>query len=127
MSVIKGKLRPLRNTVLVSDMGFEEQTTASGIVIQSDDGKSHGVKPRWARVWAIGPEQVEVKLGEWIYIEHGRWTRGIKVEENGEDIVIRRVDTDAILLQADEKPNDVYIAKGIEVQEAVEAYRLENK
>jgi co-chaperonin GroES (HSP10) len=127
MSVIKGKLRPLRNTVLVSDMGFEEQTTASGIVIQSDDGKSHGVKPRWARVWAIGPEQVEVKLGEWIYIEHGRWTRGIKVEENGEDIVIRRVDTDAILLQAEEKPNDVYMAKGIEVQEAVEAYRLENK
>ena len=127
MSVIKGKLRPLRNTVLVSDMGFEEQTTASGIVIQSDDGKSHGVKPRWARVWAIGPEQTEVKLGEWIYIEHGRWTRGVKVEENGEDIVIRRVDTDAILLQADEKPNDVYMAKGIEVQEAVEAYRLENK
>jgi co-chaperonin GroES (HSP10) len=127
MSVIKGKLRPLRNTVLVSDMGFEEQTTASGIVIQSDDGKSHGVKPRWARVWAIGPEQTEVKLGEWIYIEHGRWTRGIKVEENGEDIVIRRVDTDAILLQADDKPNDVYMAKGIEVQEAVEAYRLENK
>ena len=127
MSVIKGKLRPLRNTVLVSDMGFEEQTTASGIVIQSDDGKSHGVKPRWARVWAIGPEQTEVKLGEWIYIEHGRWTRGIKVEENGEDIVIRRVDTDAILLQAEEKPTDVYMAKGIEVQEAVEAYRLENK
>jgi co-chaperonin GroES (HSP10) len=127
MSVVKGKLRPLRNTVLVSDMGFEEQTTASGIVIQSDDGKSHGVKPRWARVWAIGPEQTEVKLGEWIYIEHGRWTRGVKVEENGEEIVIRRVDTDAILLQADEKPNDVYIAKGIEVQEAVEAYRLENK
>ena len=127
MSAIKGKLRPLWNTVLVSDMGFEEQTTASGIVIQSDDGKSHGVKPRWARVWAIGPEQVEVKLGEWIYIEHGRWTRGIKVEENGEDIVIRRVDTDAILLQADDKPTDVYMAKGIEVQEAVEAYRLENK
>ena len=127
MSVVKGKLIPLRNTVLVSDMGFEEQTTASVIVIQSDDGKSHGVKPRWARVWAIGPEQTEVKLGEWIYIEHGRWTRGVKVEENGEEIVIRRVDTDAILLQADEKPNDVYIAKGIEVQEAVEAYRLENK
>ena len=127
MSVVKGKLRPLRNTVLVSDMSFEEQTTASGIVIQSDDGKSHGVKPRWARVWSIGTEQNEVKLGEWIYIEHGRWTRGIKVEEDGKEIVIRRVDTEAILLQSDEKPNDVYIAKGIEVQEAVDAYRLENK
>ena len=121
------KIRALHDDVIVKDIDFGEMVTAGGIVIQSDDGKSHGVKPRWARVWAIGPEQVEVKLGEWIYIEHGRWTRGIKVEENGEDIVIRRVDTDAILLQAEEKPNDVYMAKGIEVQEAVEAYRLENK
>jgi co-chaperonin GroES (HSP10) len=127
MNVVKGKLRPLRNNVLVIDMGFEEQKTASGIVLQSDDGKSHGVKPRWARVWAVGPEQDEVIIGKWIYIEHGRWTRGIRVEEDGKEIVIRRVDTEAILLQADEKPNDIYIAKGIEVQEAVEAYRLENK
>ena len=105
-------------------MSFEEQTTASGIVIRSDDGKSHGVKSRWGRVWAIGPEQTEVKIGEWIYVEHGRWTRGIKVEDNVKEIVIRKVDTDSILLQTDEKPNDVYISKGIEVQEAVEAYRL---
>ena len=127
MNVIKGKLRPLRNNVLVTDMGFEEQKTASGIVLQSDDGKSHGVKPRWAKVWAVGPEQDEVIINKWIYVEHGRWTRGIKVEEDGKEIIIRRVDTEAILLQADEKPNDIYIAKGIEVQEAVEAYRLENK
>lgn len=127
MNVIKGKLRPLRNSVLVTDMGFEEQKTASGIVLQSDDGKSHGVKPRWAKVWAVGPEQDEVVIDKWIYVEHGRWTRGIKVEQDGKEIIIRRVDTEAILLQADEKPNDIYIAKGIEVQEAVEAYRLENK
>lgn len=127
MNVVKGKLKPLRNNVLVTDMGFEEQKTASGIVLQSDDGKAHGVKPRWARVWAVGPEQIDVLVGKWIYVEHGRWTRGIKVEEDGKEIIIRRVDTEAILLQADEKPNDIYIAKGIEVQEAVEAYRLENK
>ena len=124
MNTVKGKLRPLHDTVLISDMSFEEQTTASGIVIRSDDGKSHGVKSRWGRVWAIGPEQTEVKIGEWIYVEHGRWTRGIKVEDNGKEIVIRKVDTDSILLQTDEKPNDVYISKGFEVQEAVEAYRL---
>ena len=127
MNVVKGKLKPLRNNVLVIDMGFEEQKTASGIVLQSDDGKAHGVKPRWARVWAVGPEQAEVFVDKWIYVEHGRWTRGIKVEENGKEIIIRRVDTEAILLQADEKPDDIYIARGIEVQEAVEAYRLENK
>lgn len=109
MNVVKGKLRPLKDNVLVTDMSFEEQTTASGIVIQSDDGKTHGVKARWARVWAIGPEQEDVSVGDWICVEHGRWTRGVKVEEAGKEIVIRRVDINAIMLKADEKPNDVYI------------------
>jgi co-chaperonin GroES (HSP10) len=111
MNVVKGKLRPLRDNVLVTDMSFEEQTTASGIVIQSDDGKSHGIKPRWARVWAIGPEQKDVQVGEWICIEHGRWTRGVKIDDNGVEIVIRRVEPVSIMLQADEKPNDLYIGE----------------
>ena len=110
MNVVKGKLRPLNDNVLVTDMDFEEQKTASGIIVQSDDGKAHGVKPRWARVWATGPEQKDVTVGEWIYVDHGRWTRGVKVEdENGDELIIRRVEIESILLQADEKPNDFYI------------------
>jgi len=110
MNVVKGKLRPLNDNVLVTDMDFEEQKTASGIIVQSDDGKAHGVKPRWCRVWATGPEQKDVRVGEWIYVDHGRWTRGVKVEdENGDEIIIRRVELTSILLQADDKPNDFYI------------------
>lgn len=109
MNIVKGKIVPLRDNVLVSDMSFDEQRTATGIIIRSDDGKSEGVKPRWGKVWAIGPEQQDIKLGEWILVEHGRWTRGIKVEdENGNEIVIRMVETKSILISADEKPNDVY-------------------
>jgi co-chaperonin GroES (HSP10) len=124
MNVVKGKLKPLRDNVLVTDMNFEEQTTASGIIIQSDDGKSHGVKSRWARVWAIGPEQQDVKVGEWIYIDHGRWTRGIKVEDNGQEIVIRRVETSSILLQADERPSDAYLGMDSGTAPPVESYRI---
>lgn len=102
-------IKPLGDNILVSDMSFEEQKTASGIVILSDDGKTHGVKPRWAKVWSVGPEQKDVQPGEWIYIEHGRWTRGVKVKENDKEIIIRRVDPDAVLLQSEEKPADVYI------------------
>ena len=109
MNTVKGTIRPIRDNVLVTDMDFEEMKTASGIVIQSDDGKAHGVKPRWCRVWAIGPEQQDVKVGEWILMEHGRWTRGIKVEENGEEIIIRRVELKSIMLQTDKRPNDFYI------------------
>jgi co-chaperonin GroES (HSP10) len=97
MNIVKGKIVPLRDNVLVSDMSFDEQRTATGIIIRSDDGKSEGVKPRWGKVWAIGPEQQDIKLGEWILVEHGRWTRGIKVEdENGNEIVIRMVETKSI-------------------------------
>ncbi len=124
MNVVKGKLKPLHDNVLVTDMSFEEQTTASGIVIQSDNGKSHGVKPRWCRVWAIGPEQHDVQVGEWIYVEHGRWTRGVKVEEDGVEIVIRRVDIKAILLQTDERPSDVYLGMDTGAAPPVEAYRI---
>ena len=109
MNVIKGKIVPLRDNVLISDMSFDEQVTSSGIIIRSDDGKSEGIKPRWGRVWAVGPEQTDVKIGEWILVEHGRWTRGITVEDqNGDEVVVRMVETKSILLSADEKPNDVY-------------------
>lgn len=111
MNVVEGKIIPLNDNILVVDMNFEEMKTASGIIIQSDDGKAHGVKPRWCRVWAIGPTQQDVKVGEWILVEHGRWTRGVTVRENGKEIVIRRVETTSVLCSADEKPNDVYIGQ----------------
>jgi co-chaperonin GroES (HSP10) len=105
-SKIKGKIVPIRDNVLVTDMNFGERKVGM-FVLPSDDGKTEGVRHRWARVWAIGPEQKDVKVGEWILLEHGRWTRGMTVEdENGNDIVIRRADTKAILMVTDEDPGD---------------------
>lgn len=108
MSVVKGKLIPVRDNVLISDMDFGEQKSKGGIVILSDDGKSEGVKSRWGKVWAIGAEQKDVKVGEWILLEHGRWSRGITIEhEDGTQTVIRRADIKAILAVADEKPSEI--------------------
>lgn len=111
---VKGKVVPIKDHVLVSDMDFGMQKTASGIVITSDNGKSSGVKPRWGKVWAIGPDQREVKVGEWICVEHGRWTRTIELEQDdGSILELRRVETNAIMISADEKPSDVDIRGGI--------------
>jgi co-chaperonin GroES (HSP10) len=112
MKAQASKIRPIRKHILVSDMNFAEQMTQSGIYIPSDDGKSEGVKPRWAKVFAIGPEQTEVKVGEWVFIEHGRWTRGIEVyDDNGNKFTIWRADPEGILMSADEKPSDVEFGK----------------
>jgi len=105
MTVQASKIRPIRAHILVRDMNFGEQYTAGGIFIPSDDGKSEGVKPRWARVFAVGPEQTEVQVDEWIFVEHGRWTRGIEVEDDdGNKFTIWRVDDKGIMMSADEKP-----------------------
>jgi len=107
MAVITGELKPLNDNILVTDMNFDHRVTAGGIVLPSDDGKSEGVRHRWARVWKVGPKQVDVKVGEWILLEHGRWTRGVKVlDSNGEEIIIRRADINAILMVTDENPGD---------------------
>jgi co-chaperonin GroES (HSP10) len=104
---VTGKIIPIRDNVLVTDMNFDMRVSAGGIVLPSDDGKSEGVRHRWGRVWAIGPEQQDVKVGEWILVEHGRWTRGVVVElEDGTDITIRRVDLKGILMVTDEDPGD---------------------
>jgi co-chaperonin GroES (HSP10) len=104
---VTGKLIPIRDNVLITDMNFDQRVSKGGIVLPSDDGKSEGVRHRWGRVWAIGPEQQDVKVGEWILIEHGRWTRGVTVElEDGTDITIRRVDLKGILIVTDDNPGD---------------------
>jgi co-chaperonin GroES (HSP10) len=102
---VTGNLRPLRDTVFVTDMRFDGERTQGGIILQNDDGKSHGIRPRWGRVWAIGSEQNQVHIGEWILVEHGRWTRTVTVEtDTGDTIEVRMVDNDAIMMTADELP-----------------------
>jgi co-chaperonin GroES (HSP10) len=104
---VTGKLIPIRDNVLITDMNFDVRISKGGIVLPSDDGKSEGVRHRWGRVWAIGPQQKDVKVGEWILLEHGRWTRGVTVvEEDGNEIIIRRADLKAILAVSDEKPSE---------------------
>lgn len=95
-------LRALHDTVIVSDMAFDERISAGGIIIPNDDMKNSGIRPRWGRVYAIGPDQKEVRVGQYILISHGRWTRGIKIEDSSGELTIRKVDNNDILMVSDE-------------------------
>lgn len=108
MTTIKN-FKPILDHIIVTDMNFGEQVTSSGIVLRSDNGKSEGVKPRWARVFAVGPEQKTVKVDEWILIDHGRWTRGLDVHFDGDDepTELFRVDPEGIIMASDSPPTDI--------------------
>lgn len=95
-------IRAIHDHVLVTDMEFGDVTTTSGIILQSDNGKSHGVHPRWGKVYAVGPKQTDVKIGQWVLVEHGRWTRG---HDLGNKNFVRRVECEAILVVSDDPPS----------------------
>ena len=103
-------LRAIGNRVLVTDMYFGEQTTQSGLIISSDDGQERGIYPRWAKVLHKGPENKDTyEIGHWILVEHGRWTRGMKVDVDNEELEIRMVESESILAYANEKPDSINI------------------
>jgi hypothetical protein len=88
-------------------MDFNDRKWASGVLLLGDDGKTDGIRPRWSKVYAIGPEQQDIKLGQWILVEHGRWSRGLKIVKDGEEFVIRRIDPEAIMFVSDEEPENI--------------------
>lgn len=100
------KLRALHDDIIVSDMIFDERITTSGIVLLSDNGKSSGIRPRWGKIYAVGPKQTQFHVGQWVCVAHGRWTRGVEIEDDSGTQIIRRIDNNEILLVSDEKPND---------------------
>ena len=106
------QVRPLAKDLLVIDMDMGEMKTAGGIVIQSDDGKTHGVKPRWAKVYKVGEDcEIDVAPGQWVLIEHGRWTRKIKIDDGEGEKEFQKVEVKSVIAVADERPNDFYIGQ----------------
>jgi hypothetical protein len=99
-------LSVIKDHILVTEMAFKERKLSSGILLLNDDGKTSGIRPRWAKVYAVGPEQKEIVTGQWIFVEHGRWSRGIEVEVDGESLTLRRVDPKSIIFVSDEEPNE---------------------
>ena len=110
---IKGDITPIHDRVLVSDMDFGEQKTKGGLIIGSDDGHTRGIKPRWCKVVKKGHKNKDdYKEGDWILVEHGRWSRGFSfADKNGNEKVLRIVEAKSVMLTGKHKPKDWYQAK----------------
>lgn len=100
----KHQFKPLNDHVIVADMNFSGRQLSSGIIMLNDNGKSAGIRPRWGQVYAVGPDQTEIKSGQWVCVAHGRWTRGVEIEDESGEHTIRRIDHKDILLVSDEEP-----------------------
>jgi len=113
------RIKAINKNILCTEADFGDTTTESGIIIKKTLGKESGITPRWFKVFEVGPKIKWVKPGQWLYVEYGRWTEGIKVKddrlEKGQELW--GVEPKACLLISDEKPSNtinIKSADGIE-------------
>ena len=90
-----------------------KKTINAVIILVDDDGTAEGIHPRWGKVYAVGRLQEDVKVGQWIMVAHGRWSRAFKVKrsekgsagEIGVELEVRMIDENDILLVSDDEPD----------------------
>ena len=111
----KQQLKALKNHIIVVDMNFETRLSQGGIIIPDDNGTTKGIRPRWGQVYAVGPDQHDVQPGQWILVAHGRWTRGLDIEDELGKKTIRKVDPNDILLVSDNKMEDETFSNAIHI------------
>lgn len=110
------KLTPLHNNVFITDIEEGNRLTRGGVILLNDNMSHAGIRPRWGRVFAIGPDVIDIAVGEWVLVEHGRWTNRIDVTLDGEDLQLWRIDyPDAVMLATDEDPRLAQTTMGARV------------
>jgi hypothetical protein len=111
------QLKALHDHIIVTDMNFDARITQTGLILPNDNGTGSGIRPRWGRVYAVGPKQTDVSVGQWVCVAHGRWTRGLDIDDGHGKRQIRRIDPNDILLISDDEdcPNDRTMSEALNV------------
>jgi co-chaperonin GroES (HSP10) len=117
--ISQDQIKALHDNVLVADMEFDTRITQSGLILLNDNGTTLGIRPRWGRVYAVGPKQKDVAVGQWICVAHGRWTRGVDIDDGTGETkrTIRKIDPKDILLVSDQqdRPQDDTMSTAVHV------------
>lgn len=100
------EFKPLHDKIFVTNLESGVRLTRGGLIIPDDNMSERGVHSRWGQVYSVGDEVDYVTPGEWVLIEHGRWTVGIDLEINNEIIKIWHIENKSILLVSDTNPLD---------------------
>jgi hypothetical protein len=124
--IARDQIKVLHNNVLVADMEFDTRITQTGLILPNDNGTTLGIRPRWGRVYAVGNKQRDVRVGDWILVAHGRWTRGLDIEDGETEHrrTIRKLDPPDRLMIADgaDRPQDDTWSSAIHVQKQARNY-----
>lgn len=99
-------IRILKENILVSEIETGEMKR-NGIIIIDDNAKERGIRPRWCKVFRVGPDVPDVAKDDWILVDHGRWTYGFNAEFDGVEAEFRWVDYKDVMIVQSERPEEI--------------------
>jgi co-chaperonin GroES (HSP10) len=101
------KIRALPTKLLVTDIERGESLSQGGIVLLDDNATKEGIYARWMQVYSKGREVTDdIQEGDWIFVEHGRWTRAMRIRmDDNSELELWGIDLDSVLLVSSERPN----------------------
>ena len=97
-------LKPRKENIFgVMIEGYGVTKTKGGLMVMEHNMTDGAIRPRWFHVTAIGPDQNDVSVGDYVLVEHARWSRKITVDF-GQDGDLYHIDEKEILLVTDRNP-----------------------
>jgi co-chaperonin GroES (HSP10) len=97
------KVKALKNKILALMVdrpdGFKK--TKSGLITMDKDNDVTGIRPRWFQVYSVGEGIDWLREGQYVFVAHGRWSNGVKIDE---DTKLYLLDNEECLAVQDEDP-----------------------
>lgn len=75
--------------------------TTSGLFIPDKDIDASGIRHRWFLIHSVGPDVDWCAPGQYVMVEHGRWSNGVKVDN---ELTLWLIDNNGCLMISDEVP-----------------------
>lgn len=97
------EVKALANKVLAEMIEKPDglRKTKGGIILKDADNDTSGIRPRWFRVHSVGEGIDWIKENQYVFVDHGRWSRGVKVTE---ELRLHLLDNKDCLMVSDENP-----------------------
>ncbi len=86
---------------MISPPGLYKKSK-SGLLVADKEMTTGAIKPRWFEITSVGEKIDWCKEGDYILVDHGRWTRGVEID--GEKVFM--VDNKDCLAISHERPED---------------------
>lgn len=87
--------------------------SAGGIILKDDDATETSIRARWFQIYSVGDDIDWIKEGDYVMVDHGRWSNGLKIND---DLKLHLLDNKDCLAMTDSDPTNRIVIQAREIR-----------